>query len=606
MATTVTIGGTEVSYSDFEIRIPVSEVGVAPTARLTITARESVSAGDTVTIAIDGTTKFDGIAESGGEIREQGGRRLEARHEAATLFGEQVTLTVANPTDEDVLQAALSNANSGAGFTLNYVGTATSLSDDYDVENRTVKRVFRDMMDRTSRVWWVDPAGNTITVAPKGNRGRWKDIDTQADRASLTKFDSGGVESVRNDVTVVGTGGEAVEGSAEDSTSISNFGRQSESVNVSYITTSTEASAMASELLIPNPLAEGELDVGANVGDVTVPLVNYTVDIADAGKGVDVDGLLIEQQTIRQGRATLKVGEGSGVSLASVNRQSKSNDDVTEPGSVYGNARLADDSVDSPQLVDASVIENKLDDLSVSLSKVQDGAISETKVQDDSISTPKLQAGAVTAAKILADTITANEIAADTITALEIAANTLTANEIDVLDLDAGELSVTGEGLTIQFDVDAGGQIEPDQMSIYPVDASGVESTLGLDASSNEWSFGFIRNVRPVTDQTGAVGSSTAAYDSMYAHNYVTASPDRLSVASVDEIRGTDWYDNPPEAVRERARELGESDGAIPPGRDHVPVELSTMANWLLEAVKTQQEKIDDLEARIEALESGE
>jgi len=108
-------------------------------------------------------------------------------------------------------------------------------------------------------VWWVDPASDTITVDVEGGGGLWESIDTEADRAVLQQFDSGGLESVRNDVTVVGTGAEQVTGTATDGTSISTYGRQSDTINVSYITSTSEADAMASELLIPDPLASGKL-----------------------------------------------------------------------------------------------------------------------------------------------------------------------------------------------------------------------------------------------------------------------------------------------------------------------------------------------------------
>jgi len=240
MATDITVGGTSISYRDFSIDIPLSPAGVAPTATIITNSSESISANDAVEITIDGTTRFSGVATSGGEIRSNGGVRLEAEHEAVKLFEEQVNISLSGTfTNRDVLDEALAQANIGGQFTLDYNTTGTTIGNDYDVENRTVKRVFQDMADRTSTVWWVNPAADEINVNTEGGRGLWETIDTESDKAVLQQFDSGGLESVRNDVTVVGTGAEQVSGTATDGTSISTYGRQSETINVSYITSTS-------------------------------------------------------------------------------------------------------------------------------------------------------------------------------------------------------------------------------------------------------------------------------------------------------------------------------------------------------------------------------
>lgn len=617
MATTITIGGTEVSYQSFSIDVPLSPVDIAPSATVRTQARESIAPNDDVTITIDGAEIFSNASTtSAGEKSEVGGRKVKAEHDAVTLFGEAVDVSQANATDEDVLQAALSNANSGGSFTLDYAGTATSLGNDYTVENREVKQVFRDMMDRTSRVWWVDPAGSTIHVEPLGHRGTWQAIDTQTDKATVLRFNEGSRDSVRNDVTVVGTGEERVEGSDTDATSISTYGRQSEEVNVEYITTTGEAGDMASELLIPNPLASGKVLAGSNVGDVTQPLVNYTIDLTDVPKDIDETGLVVESQTIEQGRATLQVGEGSGVSLSNVNRMAKSRDDLTAGGDIYGTDRISDDAITSTKLVDTAVIEEKIADLS----------ISETKIQDDSISTPKLKAEAVTAAKILAGTITAAEIAA----------GTLTANEIDVLDLDAADISIlngSGEGLEFNlsgstvvmeptpsgsagigsdsnrmglsfFSTVHGGIVTDSIFPENPSDSSTNFQVVGEDFADNAF--------KPGEDNRNYIGTASQAFREMNAHNFVTASPDPIDAVDCGGLCDVDWYDNPPEPVRQRARDIGETDAEIPEDMDHTPVELGTMANWLLETCKSQQEliesqrdRLDDLAERVAALEEA-
>jgi hypothetical protein len=628
-----TDGGTswsDIDYADFEIDVPLSDVSLAPTATITTQARQPLDAGDLLRVVIDGTTRFEGVADSGGTKDQNGQKRVDVSHALVDLFEETVTFSLTTPTDEAVLSEAIAQADGSA--TLTYDGVNTSLANDYEADDRTVKAVFRDMMDRTGRVWWVDPAADAITVATPGGGGQWQSLDATADGLTVRQFDDGSIETVVNDVTVYGTGDELVVGTASDATSISDYGRRTgdSPYNVKYITSQSEADNYAQALVQPDPQAQGTILVGTNVGAIEAPLVNQTVDLTDTPKDISATGLVIERQTIRQGRAELAVGQGVGDARQAINRRSKSRDDLTAAGSVYGNARLADDSVDTPQLVNTAVIEAKLADAAVATAKLENNAVingklsdlsvSETKIQDDSIATPKLQAEAVTAAKIeantitaaqiaagtitaleiAADTITASEITAGTITALEMAADTLTANEIDTLDLDAGELTISGANSTIEFttsDPDGGGPL-PEVLNMAPTGTG--QAYLGL---GNAWDNAYLASVNPASDNTGSVGSSSAAYADIYAHNYVTASPERLTRPDPAAIREADWYDNPPAAVRERAQAIGETDAEVPEGRDHTPVELGTMANWLLEATKAQQDHIDTLEDRVDRLE---
>lgn len=629
-----------IQYSDFKIELGVSEVKVAPTATVTTHVNESLSAGQDARIVIDSAVRFQGWTNSPGTARENGQVNVALDHPASELWETQCDVDLTSPTDEEVLQQALTNANTEESYTLNYVGSATNLDNDYSVENRAVKSIWRDMVDRTDRVWWCNPANTTITVAPRGNGGQWNALDAQADRISVQSFDEGSVDTVVNDVTVIGTGDVKVEGNATDSTSISTYGRRSQTYNLSYVTTPAEADGVALSLLQADPIPEGRVAVGTNVGTIDAPLVNQTIDLTDSGKNINATGLVIERQVIEQGRATLHVGGGTAASVAEHNRQAKSAGDVTEPGSVYGNARLADDSVDTDQLVDTAVIEAKLADAAVATAKLQNNAVingklddlsvSETKIQDDSISTPKIiaeavtaneieadtitaaeiAAGTITALEIAADTITAQEIVAGTITALEIAAGTLTANEVDVLDLDAQQISVGGVGNSMNFIAEQNTTPEPDQLSIAPDgQVTGQETILGFvnttEHPDQHWDAAAISLIEPPTDQTGQVGSTTRAYDAMYAGAFNTSSPDEIAEVDRDEVRNADWYDNPPSPVVDEQRRQAGSEGARQAAIDpsDAPVELGTVANWLLEVCKDQQQQLDDLRDRVEQLE---
>jgi hypothetical protein len=508
-----------IDYQSFTIEVGVSEAMLAPLAEISVSPRESVSPAQSIRIQEDGTTIFEGETKSGGTKRARAPATVECDHLTADLWEETVSISVITPTDEDVLQAALSAADTSA--TLSYSGVATQLNDAYTVDNRSVKRIFRDMMDRTDRIWWVDPASDTITVAPKGNRGTWMTLDAASRGVSVESFDEGSVETVRNDVTVVGTGDESVVARQTDPTSIGTYGRRTgdSPYNVSYVTSGTEASAVAASLLQPDPVPEGVVNVAQNVGNVTEPLVNYTIDLTDDSKAINATDLLVSKQTIEQGRASLDVGGGAGASLAEYNRNRKSDSDITAPGSVYNSDRIADDAISSAKLVDLSVTEQKLADLAVATDKLQDSAVingklddlsvSETKIQDDSIATPKLKAEAVTAAKILADTITANEIAAGTITALEIAADTITASEIA-----AGTITTT--------------EIATDTITANNIDTLNLETTelsVGADADAQ---FNFetytsgpsttFSRLVPSMDGALQIGSSGARFSSVFAN----------------------------------------------------------------------------------------
>ena len=194
----------EINYASFDIEYGLSDVLLAPLAAVDVTRQAGTSTGDRLRIQEDGTPRFEGRLTTGGEVRSDGQTRLQAEHDIYPVFADSVSITVSNPTDEDVYNAALSAANGGGSFTLNYVGTPISLSDDYEVEDRAVKRVFKDMTDRTGRVFYVG-VSDTITVAPRGYGGQFADLN-EGDGFRVEKYNPGDIDTVRNAVTVNGTG----------------------------------------------------------------------------------------------------------------------------------------------------------------------------------------------------------------------------------------------------------------------------------------------------------------------------------------------------------------------------------------------------------------
>lgn len=573
MTTTITIDGTTVDYNDFSITVPLSTVNVAPEAQITIPTREPLTANDAVEITIDGTTAFSGVAQSAGTKSPTSGKTVKCLHPGHELFGEEVTLALTGDSSASILQGALDASETGGSYTLTVASGGATL-DTYDVENRSVKRVYQDIMDRNGWVWWVDPGSRSITVAPPGDRGQWKSLDTEQDRFSVERFDDGNVETVRNRVTVVGTGDEKTQATNEDSTSISNYGVRTGNspYNVSYITDSVEAFQMAGALLVPDPLAEGEISVGRNVGDIVQPLVNYTVAVSDPSKDIDATGLVVESQTIEQGRASLQIGQGNGTSVADFNRARRSKDDTTRPGSVYNTEQLAD------------------------------GAITETKITDGSVTTPKLFANAVTAGKIAAATITANEI--DT---LALGTNQLTVGD-DADEQIQYSVTTTGGGTDIPV-------MEPTADALSNIGAPGLRFRNGyfqnldftggiLDPAGavDQLAFGTVDNgepaIYPSSDNSGEVGgtvnSSRNAFSRMIAYEFVDADDGTLQPDGGSALSGL--------------AEMSGVPGHVKP--DGGGVAINQLSKWLFDVCKEQQqrleraeERVDELEERIAALE---
>jgi hypothetical protein len=603
-----------IDYSRFSVEITTSAIAPTPSASVTTQANEPIDVNQDCRIVIDGTTVFEGQTESAGSINRNGQVSLSVVHPHDALFEERISLSLSGTvTAIDVLEAALNNSNRGDSTMLSWSGNDVTLDSGYDVENRQLTAIFRDMTDRTGRVWWVDPSGTTINVEPKGDRGTWNSIDTQADKAVVETYDDGSVATVRNDVTVIATGEEAVSATATDATSISEYGRRSEEINIGYAATAGEAQAYADELIIPDPLASATVLVTEQIGDVTQPLANFTIDLTDDGKNIDTSGLVIEKQTLEQGRVTLEVGEGSGVSIENVNRGSKSQDDTTEPGSVYGGDRIGDDSITESKLQDLSVSVDKIQDQAVAEAKVRTEAISEVKVQDDSISTPKLQVGSVTAGKIdvaavtataiAADAVEAGKIDADAVGARELIANSITADEIDTLNLDTGELTIGANAdsffeFTTELDSASGqtfakmnpsdpvagkiGDINP----LISVFASTVTANSLLELGTDT------ADIVPNNDNVSNVGQSFNAFSEMHAYAFIDADTGSELSDGGDPLSGLAEGHGPPDHCQPL-----DDDGNV------VGTDISSLSKWLADICRAQQSRIDDLEERLSSLE---
>ena len=459
---------SEIQYRDYRIELGTQKSQAIPKANINTSGNADVAEGDQIRILVDGSAVFQGIVRSG-TYGERGQRRLKCKHPAADLFNDAVTVPVASRSNENHLNEALFQAAEGGDYSLTF--NAPTSTFEYGIEEpRKLRRVFRDIVDEQGYIYQVDPVAKEIVVDTAGGSGSWQSFDTASDPISIRQWDPGDLDTVRNAVTVIGTGDEAAEATAEDNTSISKYGRRTGNSPYQYrgVRDQATAQAIAEALLQPEPLANGKLRVPENIATVYESHVNETLTLTDDPRDISSQTVTVTKQRIEPGQTTLEVGEGGeSFAIDDTERDSASARDVTRPGSVYGGDRIADQSITDTELVDLSVTEQKLADLAVALEKVQDDAIDTTKVRDDAIETPKLAAGSVIAEKIESDTITANEIAADTITALEIAAGeitaneiasgTITANEIDTLSLDSNVLFISPSttGSEIQFGLDA-------------------------------------------------------------------------------------------------------------------------------------------------------
>jgi len=359
------------------------------------------------------------------------------------------------------------------------------------------------------------------------------------------------------------------------------------------------------------------------------------------------------------------------VSLENVNRRSSSQDDNSEPGSVYNSDRIADGAIGPTELQDESVGDQTIDsnfalllnsavsdnralleETTGDLDDIDDGfqfgrvgnesidgdariilseVVGDLDDVDDGtdfgrVDTTALSPGGLVVANGVelddgrtfdditvedfeqadATVIDGGEILTGSITATQIDAATITADEIDTLSLDTNQIEINGIDSTLVFEASVGAS--GDFFEVYPtgtVDTAvwgGINEGGEVAVDSNRTSN--MDEIRPYDgDNSGSVGVSSEAYSEMHAHNFITASPDPIESVDCSGLCDVDWYDRPPEPVRQRARDIGDTDGEIPDGRDHTPVELGTMSNWLLETCKAQQERIEDLEERLDALE---
>lgn len=265
----------------------------------------------------------------------------------------------------------------------------------------------------------------------------------------------------------------------------------------------------------------------------------------------------------------------------------------------------------------------------------------------------------ITAGEVAADSITANEIDAATITADEI-----DVLDLDLDDLSITDVSGNGfEYSSIQIGVQTLAVMEPTTdfvqigSSAAPffnihtdnINTGGVTSTgdisldealaVGSNAAASNVGGGEVEiapdassysitvegltpgpTILPSQNAVGSLGSgdgSTAdkAWSEIHTNNLYEYSPAPIASdaspgpnrVDPEELKASSWED-PPDYVSQRKVVSERDEDGEPVAFEHEPapegtVEMGALANYLLETCKAQEERIDDLEERLSALE---
>jgi hypothetical protein len=288
------------------------------------------------------------------------------------------------------------------------------------------------------------------------------------------------------------------------------------------------------------------------------------------------------------------------------------------------------------------------------------GAVTAGAISAGAVTTAKLDAGAITADKIAADTITGDKIAANTIDATKISAAFITASDVNgnVTSISGSTItSGTITGRTVQSSSGAARIVlnNADTLDfysssvkrgdIYGVTVSGLNGlgiTGALDVSSTIYGQGLSISSSTV-DMAGVYANNTTGIDSVgittgnrlrrisssQAIKYDIATVTKPLSPSVDAAKICDVVTVNPTALLDVAvAEFSVIDDGEPTDRrvlgfiaedvaDKLPIAVSRDANGnpagvldtsllaaLLAVVQDQQHIIDDLTARIEALEA--
>jgi len=315
---------TEVSYQKFWIENGNGRNTLSNKAKIWVDRGINITANDLIRIKIDGVNRFEGITINNGKFNANSKKIYDVRGYGYEFMDEEVSLNLSSTSPENILSNILPSE-----YTLN-TSTATGITiDSYNVSKRK-KNILRDVLDRTGYIIRFESDKN-VYFEPISDRGSLATFDAQNNNVAVMRWEENSVDTVINKVKVFGTNeNRKVEGSAEDSTSITNYGERSQTYNFNYIASSSEANNIASSLLKPNPRDKGKIR-GAKDRYYSDNIVNYELDLIDSSKNISSTVTVIKQR-IYDGYIELQVGLGEDFNVDEYNRNSRSNKEKSESG----------------------------------------------------------------------------------------------------------------------------------------------------------------------------------------------------------------------------------------------------------------------------------
>jgi hypothetical protein len=291
------------------------------------------------------------------------------------------------------------------------------------------------------------------------------------------------------------------------------------------------------------------------------------------------------------------------------------------------------------------------------IGEIADGSVTTAKLDDGAVTSAKLAANAVSSANVVDNSLTAGDLAAGSVGSSELAANSVTTAEIAagaVATSDLADGAVTGAKLASLSDLEISSAASSTSLSVANTSSTGRSRLDLVDASGQQFAHIVVTNASPSTmiianNRTGAkVQLRTAGLTRMTVANdgnigIGTSVPSRIltvqqgsttdpiadawtvyssrrwktniepiegALDKVQLLRGVSfaWTANGQRDIGLIAEEVGE---VIPEvvaydvnSEDATSVDYGRLVAVLIEAVKEQQEEIDELKALVRMLAS--
>jgi len=317
---------TSINVSDWNIEYGLTQSFFAPTGKIKFDKSVSIPAESLVRIYVDGVKRLEGQSLSAGTLEGDGNKSIKIQNYGYDIMEEDVSISLTGVYPEDVIGAVLDKV-SPSGYSSSNLTTinSPSISSTIDYENEDkAKKIIREMCSRAGYVLKIGP-DKDFTFEPS----EYNDYGTITDY-NVEEYTEDDIQTVVNKVEVVGTGGESpVRATASDFSYVDRVKKRK--YNVSYISTSGEASNLANKRLKPEPNDTGKLLVGGS--DYTsANITNQTVSFDLSYLNLGTVTALITHQKISEGGMVLTVGVGSDFGREEQNKGRYSDEDKAEEG----------------------------------------------------------------------------------------------------------------------------------------------------------------------------------------------------------------------------------------------------------------------------------